>query len=403
MLIYRRNKDFVFDFLLIMKILMYSENFGGPTTTFIQNDLTDLAKKHTVKYLCSAIDPTGTFKYKDVDVVAYSKSRITRKIRWILERNGWYLTNRDRDFANGVNKIIAEFKPDVIQCNFGIEALRLTDNLNNANRRIPLVINFLGYDASEQLTRRSYVRKLIALTKQPSVFATCNTVFLRKNLEAKNVFFRHNKIIHTGVNLVFFDRKGVYPDHKEFIFLQIASFSYRKGQEIAIRAFKLFLDSVADPERFKLIFAGGDDDNTCAEMRKLPSLLAIQDHVEFRDWLTPTESKELMIQANCFVQHSRTIHGRTEGIPTAVSEAMAMELPVLSTLHAGIPELVEDGVNGFLVAENDIDALAKRMKDIQSFGYLKKNREKIENEFNLGKRTEVFEQYYNEILSGALA
>ena len=47
-----------------------------------------------------------------------------------------------------------------------------------------------------------------------------------------------------------------------------------------------------------------------------------------------------------------------EGIPNAVKEAMAMGLPVVSTWHGGIPELVEDGVAGLLVPERDETALA---------------------------------------------
>lgn len=53
--------------------------------------------------------------------------------------------------------------------------------------------------------------------------------------------------------------------------------------------------------------------------------------------------------------------GDTEGIPVAIMEAMARGLPVLSTRHAGIPELVEDGKSGFLVPERDPDALAKKL------------------------------------------
>jgi colanic acid/amylovoran biosynthesis glycosyltransferase len=382
-----------------MRILMFSKSFGGPTTTFIQNDLLELAKNHTVKYLATEFDTTGSFRYPDYAIVEFNQSRVSRKLHWILETNGWYLNNGNRAFAKQVNAIIDQFKPDLIQCNFGIEALMLTDNLSSGNKQIPLIINFLGYDASYHLGRGSYVRKLIELTHRPNVYATCNTQFLKNNLEAKHIYFKHNRIIHTGVRTDFFDRHNVYPEHRKFIFLQIASFSYRKGQEVAIRAFKRMLDTVSDPDRYKLIFAGGDDDPTCMEMRKLPSELGIQERIEFRPWVTPAESRSLMIDANCFVQHSRTIEGRTEGIPTAVSEAMSMELPVISTLHAGIPELVEDGVNGFLVAENDIEHFAKRMKDIQTFGYLKKNRDKVEKEFNLANRTVEFEKYYSEILS----
>ena len=47
-------------------------------------------------------------------------------------------------------------------------------------------------------------------------------------------------------------------------------------------------------------------------------------------------------------------NGDQEGIPNTVKEGMAVGLPVLSTLHSGIPELVENGVSGFLVPEHDV-------------------------------------------------
>jgi colanic acid/amylovoran biosynthesis glycosyltransferase len=53
--------------------------------------------------------------------------------------------------------------------------------------------------------------------------------------------------------------------------------------------------------------------------------------------------------------------GDEEGIPNTLKEAMAMGLPVISTVHAGIPELVNDGVSGFLVPERDVEALADRL------------------------------------------
>ncbi|MBI4790119.1 MAG: glycosyltransferase [Chloroflexi bacterium] len=52
---------------------------------------------------------------------------------------------------------------------------------------------------------------------------------------------------------------------------------------------------------------------------------------------------------------------KSEGVPVAIMEAMATGLPVVATRHGGIPELVEDGVSGFLVPERDSDALADRI------------------------------------------
>ena len=54
--------------------------------------------------------------------------------------------------------------------------------------------------------------------------------------------------------------------------------------------------------------------------------------------------------------------GDEEGIPNVLKEAMASGMPVVGTRHAGIPELVEDGVSGFLVPERDAAALADALE-----------------------------------------
>jgi len=57
--------------------------------------------------------------------------------------------------------------------------------------------------------------------------------------------------------------------------------------------------------------------------------------------------------------------GDQEGIPVSLMEAMASGVPCLSTLHSGIPELIEDGRSGWLVPERDVDALADKLARIQ--------------------------------------
>jgi glycosyltransferase involved in cell wall biosynthesis len=51
-------------------------------------------------------------------------------------------------------------------------------------------------------------------------------------------------------------------------------------------------------------------------------------------------------------------------VPVVLMEAMAARVPVVSSRVAGIPELVEDGVSGLLVAPGDVDALARAMADL---------------------------------------
>lgn len=80
--------------------------------------------------------------------------------------------------------------------------------------------------------------------------------------------------------------------------------------------------------------------------------------------------QQAMRDAEIFLQHSRTDPdtGDEEGLPVAVLEAMASGLPVVATHHAGIPEAVDNGTTGLLVAEGDLegmtDALVRLAGDI---------------------------------------
>ena len=58
--------------------------------------------------------------------------------------------------------------------------------------------------------------------------------------------------------------------------------------------------------------------------------------------------------------------GDSEGTPVAIMEASAAALPVIATLHAGIPDVILDGVTGILVPERDIDKMAEAMRLILS-------------------------------------
>jgi len=72
-----------------------------------------------------------------------------------------------------------------------------------------------------------------------------------------------------------------------------------------------------------------------------------------------------MEEADIFFLPSLTAeNGDREGIPVSIMEAQATGLPIVSTIHTGIPELVLDGKTGFLVAEKDTTAMAERLKEL---------------------------------------
>lgn len=72
--------------------------------------------------------------------------------------------------------------------------------------------------------------------------------------------------------------------------------------------------------------------------------------------------QQLMRESDIFLQHSITApDGDEEGLPVSILEAMGSALPVVSTLHAGIPEAVFDQITGFLVDEKDCWKMAQRI------------------------------------------
>ena len=82
-----------------------------------------------------------------------------------------------------------------------------------------------------------------------------------------------------------------------------------------------------------------------------------------------------------------------DGIPVAMMEAMACEVPVVSTNISGIPELVDDDITGRLAPEKDIDKLVQiltellgDMKKIKQLG--KAGRERVLKDFSISENAE---------------
>jgi len=351
----------------------------SPTLLFIYNEITELAKNNEV-LLVTTNHLAGTeedFPFKNIKVIPYAPGKIKQKLNWVLEQNDIYLTRKNSVFSKGINTLIESFKPDVIHGHFGYESLILLENLENPP--CPIFVSFHGYDASEMLKRKCYVKKLNHYIDTLNVTPIYVSNFMKKDLENGGVHLKNARLLYYGTDMDYF--KPANSSNTKFTFLQISSFNEKKGHTYTLQAFKKFLDSVAEKDKYRLILAGGGA--LLEPIKKEAKNLGLSNNVEFTGIITYKETYPLLQQANVFVHHSITSsNGMKEGIPNALMEAMAMELPVISTLHAGIPELVEDGVNGYLIKERDVDAYAARMKDILAWKKLPENRQKVQQLFS---------------------
>ena len=95
--------------------------------------------------------------------------------------------------------------------------------------------------------------------------------------------------------------------------------------------------------------------------------------------------------------------GDTEGTPLVLVEALAMGIPVVSTRHADIPEIVKDGLNGFLVPERDAGALAERLIHLVEHpesweGMGRAGREHVAEQFNAAKQFDKLMGIYSGLI-----
>jgi colanic acid/amylovoran biosynthesis glycosyltransferase len=128
----------------------------------------------------------------------------------------------------------------------------------------------------------------------------------------------------------------------------------------------------------------GDGDEADA-LRALTRKLQLLGRVTFRGWLTPDETRKAISQAALLVHPSPYLG---DAVPTVIKEAMALGTPVIASSVAGIPELLDGGRCGILVAAKDVKALAEAIAtlladDPQRRQYAKAGRRYAEEKFEL--------------------
>ena len=172
----------------------------------------------------------------------------------------------------------------------------------------------------------------------------------------------------------------------------------KKGIEYAIRAVakQAKLSSI----EYNII----GDGELRANLQLLIDELNVGDFVKLLGWKNEQEIIEILNQSHIFIAPSVTAADGNQDAPINVlKEAMAMGLPVISTLHGGIPELVEDGVSGFLVPERETEALAAKLADLinypESWSAIgKAGRAYVEEQYNIHPLNDRLVQIYQQLL-----
>ena len=176
------------------------------------------------------------------------------------------------------------------------------------------------------------------------------------------------------------DRKNFLNDYglsnDDIILLSLSRLVRRKGHHIIIESLK---DLTKNYSNVKYLIAGTGDKNYEQELREYVEKLNLQKNINFLGYVNEQKKKIIYNMCDVFLMTSLpTDHeGNSEGFGITFLEANACGKPVIGTNVGGIPDVIKDGNNGFLIEPNNPRELQKTIEKIINdknyYNFLSKN------------------------------
>jgi glycosyltransferase involved in cell wall biosynthesis len=307
-------------------------------------------------------------------------------------------------YAPELDQKIRQIKPQLIHAHFGVNgtlAMPVAKRLG-----LPFITTFYGLDSTLEretshltsLTQQVYFQRQTALKQEAKLFIAVSD-FIKQKLLAKG--FPPEKVVahYTGV-----DTQALQCDPniaRDPMVLFIGRLVEKKGCEYLIRAMAQVQSAHPNVE---LVIIG---DGPLRE--SLESLAASQlKRYQFLGTQSPEVCKAQMHRATLLAVPSVTAaNGDSEGLPTVLIEAQAMGLPVVASIHAGIPEAVMHGETGFLAPERDWQQLAQQISTLfvdrdlwQRFSF--DGQARVRQKFDIYQQSRGLEDLYQTVVENAL-
>jgi colanic acid/amylovoran biosynthesis glycosyltransferase len=256
---------------------------------------------------------------------------------------------------------------------------------------VPLVVTLHGSDVTVRGRQPDLYKRL---GKDASLFICVSEFIRNRALEAG--FPSHKLIIHyIGIDRELFSPSAPPGTSQGVLF--VGRLVEKKGCEYLVRAMQLV--QRAHPQCELTVIGDGPQR---LSLETLARDLSIR--CQFRGTQPAEVIREALVKARIFCVPSLTAsNGDSEGLGMVFAEAQAMGVPVVSTMHGGIPEVVVHGLTGLLTPERDFQAIADALcvllvdDDLwQQFHHAASKH--IEQRFDLKAQTALLEEIYTETI-----
>ncbi|MEM7619935.1 MAG: glycosyltransferase [Pseudomonadota bacterium] len=252
--------------------------------------------------------------------------------------------------------------PDVIVAHFGpnvLVAVQLKDILQqNLNREIPLIGVFHGYDLSKYLKKngiQDYIDNASSIDRFVTISQYWETLLVEAGISKQKI-----KTVRLGVDIPAKKQITSRADASVCSIVSVGRMVEKKGFDDLIEAFGVVAKSHS-AVTLELVGDGPLKSQLIQQAKKA----GVGDRIKFWGSFSHAQALEKIRSATVFALPSKTASdGDMEGIPVVLMEAMAAAVPVVSTYHSGISELIEDGISGLLVPEHSPSQLAGSIIDL---------------------------------------
>ena len=288
---------------------------------------------------------------------------------------------------------------DIIHCQFGMYGLNGMSLQNIGAIKGKLITSFRGFDISWYI--QEYGEHVYHKLFAQGDFFLPNCEYFKRLLLKLGCDEKKIRVHRSGIDcsrFVFTPRR-LHSDGRVRI-ATTGRLIEKKGIEYSIRAIAL-IASVNPNIEYNIIGDGPLKEN----LQQLINSLNVSNIVKLLGWKKQQEVIEILNNSHIFVAPSVTgKDGDQEGIPNVLKEAMAMGLPVIGTLHGGIPELIEDGISGCLVPERDADAISQKLSYLIEHSQVwaemgQAGRTHVEEHYDINKLNDELVQIYQQLLN----
>ena len=268
---------------------------------------------------------------------------------------------------------------------------------------LPFVVTFHGYDVPLLWNAQRFQPEFWPFLLHSKEVLERMTLGLCASTELKELLISHGvpddklRVHRLGIDLSRFNPKSVRPEGPVRLCI-VGRFVEKKGIEYAIRAYA--------PHASEDVLLDIIGDGPLAEdLHALVARLGLERFVSFLGVLRPEQVAERVSASDVLLAPSVvTRSGDRESGLIVAKEAAACGVPVLATMHGGLPDIIEDGRTGFLVPERDVQRLSERLGRLIADPPLRQQmggaaRLKMEREYDVRERVTELEALYDEAIA----